>query len=170
MCRIARLAPHSCNRQCRYPTKMVRRPTIMDAIVITGIGILCFPVFLYLLPYLEASRSEARLMTAHNETRRLSQSTISEASDGTVQVLSDLDPWDQPYRMVLLDTGQMRVVSSGPNKSYSPTGFDADDIYSDMLDPPYVATARRKQWQIIGAMGAYVVLWMSLATAYLWNR
>lgn len=71
---------------------MIRPPTILDAIVIIGIGILCLPLFLYLLPDIEASRNEARLMIAHNETRRLSQSLTSEASNDSEETLQDLDP------------------------------------------------------------------------------
>lgn len=143
---------------------------MLDTIIIIGIGIFCFPVLLYLLPYLEASSSEARLMVAYNETRRLSQCNVSDASKDSVETLPDLDPWGQPYRLVLLDTRQVRVMSSGPNRSFSPTGFDADDIYSDMSDPPFDAIVKRKQRRILFAMGAYSVVCASLATAYLWWR
>ncbi len=141
----------------------------MDAIVIIGIGMLCLPLFLYLVPNIEASRNEARLMSAHNDTQRLSRSAGSKASDSG-EKLPDLDPWGQPYRVVVLDTRQVRVMSSGPNRSFSPTGLDTDDIYSDMSDPPHLAIVKRKQRQIVAAMSACIVLWVSLATAYLWNR
>ena len=96
---------------------------MLDRIVIIGIGIFCFPVLLNLLPYLETSRSEARLMVAHNETRRLSQCSVSDAGKNSVETLPDRDPWGQPYRLVLLDTRQVRVISSGPNRSFFPDWF-----------------------------------------------
>ncbi|MGM0485999.1 MAG: hypothetical protein ACQESR_04465 [Planctomycetota bacterium] len=109
-------------------------------------------------------------MIAHNETRRLSQCSVHEVRKDSVETLPDLDPWGQPYRLVLLDTQQVRVISSGPNGSFSPTGFDADDIYSDMSDPPFDAIVKRKQWRLVFAMSAYIVVCASLATAYLWWR
>jgi hypothetical protein len=150
--------------------KMARRLTLVDATVIIGIGIVCFPVFLILLPNIKASRSEARLSIAFNEVRRLRQTLTNEDSSESVTTLPDIDPWGQPYRVILLNGHQVRVASAGPNKSFSPTGIDDDDIYSDMPAGPCEAAINRKRWQILIAMGAALGIWVSLSTVYLWRR
>lgn len=149
---------------------MIRRISVADGIVVMGIGIICLPVFLLLMPYIETSRSEARLSMAYNEVRRLQQSLVNEDNSDSVTTLTDLDPWGQPYRVVSLEGHAVRVVSAGPNMSFSPTGIDEDDIHSDMPLSPFDAVVNLKRSRILIALGAALGLWGSLATVYLWRR
>ncbi len=147
---------------------MVRRLSIANAVSIIGMGIVCLPVFLMLFPNIEMSRSEARLSMAFDEARRLHQTLADEENSESVTTLSDLDPWEQPYRLVQLDGHQVRVLSSGPNMSFSPTGIEDDDIYSDMPISPIEPIIAQKRWRCFFALAASVGCWVLLAALYLW--
>ena len=149
---------------------MTRRISVADGIAVLGIGIICLPVFLLLIPNIEMSRSEARLFMAYHEVRRLQQSLVNNDNSDSVTTVTGLDPWGQPYRVVSLDGYVLRVVSAGPDTSFSPTGIDEDDIYSDMPLSPFEAVVNRKRSRILIALGTALGLWGSLASAYLWRR
>jgi len=113
-------------------------------------GIILVTVLLLLVPNIEQSRTEAQLSIAFDETQRLEQELVDSKDLDAATTLPDLDPWGQPYRVVPLDGGAIRVLSSGPNETSPPSGPDKDDIYSDMpVSPDKMIQARKKrQWLI----------------------
>ena len=147
---------------------MADRLSVTSVVSIIGIGIACLPVFVMLSPAIELSRSESRRSHAFNEAQRLRQTLANPENSESVTTLPALDPWGQPYRLILLDGHQVRVLSSGPNMSFSPSGIDNDDIHSDMLVSPFDAIIARARLQLLFAMAASVGCWVSLTALYLW--
>lgn len=141
-----------------------------DIMAIAGIGILCLPIFLLLVPNIEQSRTEAQLSVAFNEVQRLHKDLAGKKNPDLATELPDLDPWGQPYRLVPLDADAIRVLSSGPNKSFSPAGIDDDDIYSDMPVSPIEAISAQKRRQSLLAVAASVGCWILASAIYLWRR
>lgn len=115
-------------------SKMTHRRTVVNAIAIIGIGIICFPVFLMLLPDLNESREEARIFVACAEVQYICESLSNEKTSESIASLPVLDPWDKPYRITPLDEKHFRVLSSGPNMTFAATGSDTDDINSARID------------------------------------
>jgi len=139
---------------------------ITDVAAVAGIGLICFPLLLLLLPNLEASRTEVRISQAYMEVRRIHQSVVHEPQV-PMEALPVRDPWGQPYRHVALDGDHLRVVSSGPNMSSPPTGTDDDDVYSDMPASPTLAITARKNRQWLIALAVTAVCWAFLAWLYM---
>ena len=147
-----------------------RKPTFIDVVAILGIGIVCLPIFLALMPYVEQGRTEARIAQTYHDVRQLRDShrstqppdKLDPETTATKVALPDIDPWGQPYRLVWLDGEQVRVLSSGPDMSFSANGTDNDDIYSDMPTSPLqpIRARRNRQWLIAAAVtvGSWIVL------------
>ncbi|MCA9043999.1 MAG: hypothetical protein KDA69_06750 [Planctomycetaceae bacterium] len=130
--------------------------------IIAAITCVCMLVFLACAPAIEQGRGEARLAQAYLEARR-----INDSGDATDR----LDPWGQPYRVVTHDGNIIRVVSSGPNMVSPASGFDSDDIYSDMELPPHklISAGKNRQWMFASSVSGG--LWILLASVcYLWTR
>lgn len=133
-------------------TLLQRLPALSHFLVLLGLAVACMPLFLLLMPYGEASRTEARLLIAYVQVHRLCDHhresleasaaeapTAPDAVAGSTINLSQRDPWGQHYRLVSLggrDAGQIRVYSSGPNLHSPLSGMDADDIDSGMPVSP----------------------------------
>lgn len=158
---------------------MVLRPsTLTDIFAVLGIGILCIPLFLMLIPYIEASRSEARIAEAYSRVLELLDSynaaqPPSEATNKTINStveLSDIDPWGTPYRVVKLHGNQVCVFSAGPNMKFSTIGTDGDDIYSDMPVSPLALIRARKNRQWLVAIGVTTVAWGVVAALFMRSR
>jgi len=73
----------------------------------------------------------------------------------------------QPYRLVPLGEGRIRVVSSGPNKHSPHPGVDDDDIYSDMPVSPRAAIIAQKNRQWLFAFAVAAGSWALLAWLYM---
>jgi len=114
-----------------------------------------------LLPPLDQGRTEARSVYAYHQTLKLSKTV---AATDTEVVLSEVDPFGQPFRVIPLPDGRARVLSSGPNG----TTPDADDITSDMPESPGHPYARKRNRQFLIAFGAGGFFW--LACCVLWFR
>ncbi len=150
---------------------MALRSIIVNAASILGIGIVCFPVFLILLPALNETRAEARMFVACTEVHYICESLRKEKTSESIALLPVLDPWGKPYRITPLDEKHFRVSSSGPNMTFAATGTDTDDICSDQPFSQFDAIIARKNQQCLIAMGAACGLWVSLAIVYLrWRR
>ena len=158
-----------------------------DLAVVAGIGALCLPLWLSLIPHLEEGLQEARTRQAFNQVRRL-QNDIADSSDANnakatssepalkdtnvVARLSELDPWGQPYQLVTASAENSRIVrvfSFGPDASSASAGLDPDDISSDMNVQPTrtFEDHRRRQWLIaFGVSGAawFTASWLYFAT------
>lgn len=141
----------------------------VDLIVVLGIGLLCLPILILLLPDLDEGRTEARMAQAYRDVQRLRDSLAAETL-ATAEVLSDRDPWDQPYRALPLKDRGVRVVSSGPNQTSPVDGLDEDDIYSDMPASPTAAIIARKHRQLVAALGIAAGAWVLFAALYLRSR
>jgi len=102
--------------------------------VILGIGLVCFVLFLLLLPNIELSRSEVLIAKAYLDVRQISDAHRRTPSPGpsTTDAIPDTDPWGKPYRVVHINEQKVRALSSRPNMSSPEVGVDGDDIYSDM--------------------------------------
>ena len=143
----------------------------VSVLAITTIGIILVTMLLLLVPNIEQSRTETQLSIAFDETQRLRRELIDKESLDSATTLPDLDPWGQPYHVVPLDAGAIRVLSSGPNKSFSPEGIEKDDIYSDMpVSPAKMIQARKKrQWLITMVAGVNGCV-LAAVIYYLWRR
>jgi hypothetical protein len=143
------------------------REVIPKIAVVLGIGVLCLPIFLLLMPYVEQSRTEARMMMTYIEVCGLAESLETQAAGAP---LPRLDLWYQPYQIQPLPDGGVRVLSTGPNRSTSPGSLDEDDIYSDMPESPSKPIQRQKQRQWLLALGTMVAAWIALSALYLRSR
>jgi len=114
-----------------------------------------------LLPPLEQGRTEARSVEAFNQTRRLVETVQPTTSE---IVLSEIDPFGQPYRVISLPGGRLRVLSAGPNG----TTPDADDITSDMPESPGRPYDRQRNRQFLIAFGAGGLFW--ILSALIWFK
>lgn len=139
---------------------------------ILGIGIPCFLVFVWLMPDIEASRSEARIVQAYNDVRQMSAAHRETASPDlfSVHEIPDTDPWGQPYRLVAINEKQVRALSCGPNMHTAEVGVDHDDIYSDMPASPMALIFSAKKRQLMIAVGISAGLWLLLSIVYLRSR
>ena len=143
------------------------REVIPKIAVVLGIGVFCLPILLLLMPYVEQSRTEARMAMTYLVVRRLSAS-IADKSAGAP--FPAVDFWGRPYQVQSLSNGTLRVLSSGPNRS-TPTGsLDKDDIYSDIPESPIKPIQRQKQRQWLLALGTVVSAWIVLSALYLRSR
>ncbi|MCH7729361.1 MAG: hypothetical protein IH991_23220 [Planctomycetes bacterium] len=149
---------------------MARRLTITDVVSLLGIGMICLPLFFLLGPNIEASRTEARISMAYIDVLELRESMANIEVTGAMRTLEDLDPWGQPYRLVRIDRQQVRVLSSGPNTSFSPESVDDDDIYSDMAASPIKAISDRKRRELFIALTATMGCWGLLGWLYVRKR
>ena len=141
-----------------------------DIMAIAGIGIICLPVFLLLVPNIEQSRSEAQRSQAFHDVQRLHEDHTGKENPDSATELPELDPWGQPYRLIPLDGDAIRVLSSGPDKSFSSDGLDEDDIYSDMPVSPTEEISAQKKRQSLLAVAAGVGCWVLASAFYLWRR
>jgi hypothetical protein len=135
---------------------------------ILGIGLACFVLFLLLLPNLEMARSEARIAQAYRDVRQISEAHRRASSPDllTTDAIPDTDPWGKPYRLVRLNEGEARALSSGPNMASPEVGVDGDDIYSDMPVSPMAPIWAEKNRQILIAFGVSGGLWLLLSAVY----
>lgn len=141
--------------------------TIIDVLALASIAVLGLLLTLFLLPPLEQSRSHARKTQAWHDTRKLAAETDAARRES---MLSDPDPWEQPYRVFVQPDGSIRAVSSGPNMTSPAEGFDEDDIYSDMPRSPNAAADRRHTFRLFFALGIGSMLWVTLSLTYLRSR
>jgi hypothetical protein len=139
-----------------------------NAFVMTGIALLCFPLFLFLIPPIEQGQTEARLAQTCNEVRRISleigKKGVPQTNDRAE--ISDTDLWGMPYQIRRIDDGQVRVISTGPNMLTTESGFDDDDVYSDMLSPPHRLIQTKNQQQRLLAFAAWGAVWLFFCVIY----
>ncbi len=149
-----------------------RQPAILNVVVILGIGVACFLLFLLLLPNFEASRAEARLAEAYYRVRQISNAHIETPSRElfVTHKIPHADPWGQPYRLIEIDVKQVRALSSGPNMLTPKIGVDHDDIYSDMLESPVIPIHAKKKRQLVIATGFSAGIWLLLGVVYLRSK
>ena len=155
-----------------------------NLVVLMGLGVMCLPLWLSLIPHLDQGRQEARTAWAFIQVRRLHNETTgsenevgsgetSEEGVNVVTELSDLDPWGQHYQLVTRhgkETRTVRVFSFGSDESSASGGLDQDDIASDMKVRPtqQFDNLRRSQWLVaFGVSGAawFATSWLYFAAA-----
>lgn len=140
---------------------------LKHTLVVLGLGFVCLPVLLALMPYIEQGRTETRTATAYHDVQRLRDEYVRQGLTDAAE-MPRADPWGTPYRVVPLEGHQVRVVSAGPNMYMPADGTDGDDIYSDMpvspMDP--FRAARNRQWLV--ALSVSAIAWGLLATIYVW--
>lgn len=141
---------------------------LRDVFAVLGIGVLCFPIMVLLLPNFEQARSEARISMAYHDVRRLSRPAAGQSSPSNET--PEMDPWGKPYQMSLLGDDRFRVSSSGPNMISPDTGFDEDDIFSDMPTSPLTPFRIQKKRQFLIAIGSMLATWTLLLILYLRSR
>jgi len=136
------------------------------------IGLLCVPLFLYLLPNLEQSRNEARIAQTYHEVWRLSRLSHDKVvrTQNVHSDNNDVDPWGQPYKWIAVGDDSVRVVSSGPNMKFAESGVDEDGIYSDMPDSPALAMRTEKDHQLLLAFVVALGVWLSFSVLYWQSR
>jgi hypothetical protein len=76
------------------------------------------------------------------------------------------DPWGQPYRITKSTENGLIVASNGPNQTTPDSGFDHDDIYSNMDRSPIETIYRYKRWRLMAAL-SMPVIWLVGTIAYL---
>lgn len=117
------------------------------------------------MPNVERPRSQARLAQAYKDVRRLHNDLHEIPPDR--RETQEVDPWGQPYWIVLVDDAVVRVMSLGPNQVSPDSAFDTDDIYSDMSISPTAPYERRTSFRLSVAVGAAVSVWLLLSAAWL---
>ncbi|MEK6258930.1 MAG: hypothetical protein AABP62_09975 [Planctomycetota bacterium] len=152
--------------------------------VMAGLGVLCLPLWLSLIPNIEESREEARTAWAflqakriHSEIAKLAVAAGAElppvgplVEPATVVTgLPEVDPWGQPFQLVSRSDDQshiVRVFSFGPDASSGSEGLDPDDISSDMSVRPTkpFEIRRRRQWLV--AFGVSGGVWFTASWLY----
>lgn len=166
-----------------------QRPNSMkDIAILAGLGVLCFSLWLSLIPNLEEGRTEARTAWAFIQAMRLQIEIVDSVgaanaespsagpvADAAIVVtdLPELDPWGQPFQLVKRGEGHSRIVrvfSFGPDASSASAGLDPDDIGSDMTTRPTkkFEDHRRRQWLIaFGVSGGawFITRWLYLAAS-----
>jgi hypothetical protein len=137
--------------------------TVINVFVVLGIGLLCFPLFLLLLPNIEESREKVRLVKAYVDVRQLheshSQADSLDEDETARTALPETDPWGRPYILTRVDGLALRVSSSGPDGLFS-TDCQGDDITSDMPVSPAERIQRRKARQLFTASGVSLGVWI----------
>lgn len=156
-----------------------------DIVILAGLGVLCFPLWLSLIPNLEIGRTEARIAWAHIQAKCIQSELVDSARGADAELpsagpvvdvaiavtgLPELDPWGQPFQLVTRSDGHSRIVrvfSFGPDASSASAGLDPDDIASDMTTRPTkkFEDHRRRQWLI--AFGVTGATWLTASWLYL---
>ena len=103
--------------------------------LIALMAILFAILFVTFFPGIEETRSEFRIRHAYNTVCRLAKSETALIEHQAANTEDQNDPWGNPYGIAELAEGT-RVISWGPNGISPATGFDRDDIYSDMAYSP----------------------------------
>ena len=155
-----------------------------DVAVLAGLGVLCFPLWLSLIPNLKPGRGEARAAWAFIQVRRLQSEIVNSAgavgaklpSDGpaveaaiVVTGLPEFDPWGQPFQLVTRGDGHSRIVrvfSFGPDAASTSDGLDPDDIASDMTTRPTKKFEDRRLHQWLIAFGVTGAAWFGASWLY----
>jgi hypothetical protein len=136
-----------------------------DVAGVFAIGMACLAGMLLALPYLEESRGETRAQMAYHVVLSLNTAPTESDRDD----LPEKDPWGQPYRIVSMDGGGRRALSTGPNGVTHPAAPDADDIYSDMPFSPRDAL-RAKQRQVLITVAVAILAWGVLGLLWIRRR
>lgn len=156
----------------------LRRLILTDLLAVLGAGILCVPLFLLLMPNIEASRTESRIAQAYADVLELvaSPEVQRRASHGngpadTTDMVEpvNIDPWGTPYRFTF-DDDKLRVSSAGPDTSFNSSATDNDDIHSDRSVSPVERIHARKRRQFFLALAATAATWSVVSSIYLWSR
>ena len=133
--------------------------------IITLVAILFTILFVTFFPNIEMSSSEFRISRAYNTVCDLAKSKTALAGHLAANDDYQNDPWGNSYRIVELAEG-IRVISRGPNGISPATGFDQDDIYSDMAYSPSEALFQAKQRKLIFFLSLPIV-WLLGSIGYL---
>ena len=154
-----------------------------------GFGVLCFPLWLALIPNLEMGREEARTSWAYVQVRKYQREVVTgqrpvglenharndmlAADVFTITELPERDPWGQPFRLVTkhgVAPIECYVFSSGPDEVSASIGRDPDDVASNMTVHPSkpFSDKRHRQWLV--AFGVSGSIWMLLMGLVASNR
>lgn len=132
--------------------------------LIALMAILFAILFVTFFPGIEETRSEFRIRHAYNTVCRLAKSETALIEHQAANTEDQNDPWGNPYGIAELAEGT-RVISWGPNGISPATGFDRDDIYSDMTYSPSEAMFQSKQRKLIFCLSLPVV-WLLGSIGY----
>jgi len=106
-------------------------------------------LFFVLFLNIEQSRLEARIGLAYRTVCQIAES--DGVDDTSAPSANETDPWGQSYRITKSTQGLI-AASNGPNQITLATGYDRDDIYSDMTNSPTETILRNKRWQMLAAL------------------
>ena len=132
--------------------------------LIALMAILFAILFVTFFPGIEETRSEFRIRHAYNTVCRLAKSETALIEHQAANTEDQNDPWGNPYDIAELAEGT-RVISWGPNGISPATGFDRDDIYSDMAYSPSKVMFQSKQRKLIFCLSLPVV-WLLGSIGY----
>ncbi len=132
--------------------------------LIALMAILFAILFVTFFPGIEETRSEFRIRHAYNTVCRLAKSETALIEHQAANTEDQNDPWGNPYGIAELAEGT-RVISWGPNGISPATGFDRDDIYSDMAYSPSKVMFQSKQRKLIFCLSLPVV-WLLGSIGY----
>jgi len=149
-------------------THELRRTLFRCVIIVAGFGVCCVPFFVQVawIDYY-GPRTLARLAHTYDYVCKLS---VADHDDPSFSELPTHDVWGQPFRFSKADENLTRVTSSGPNGVSPESGFDADDIYSDMPASPADPILSRIRRHMILATGIAFSAWLLLIRAYRRSR
>ena len=87
-------------------------------------------------PNLEQSRQEARSAQAFILAKQIKTGALPRDTP---------DPWGMPFKITGSDPGRLIATSYGANMSTPSSGYDDDDVSTNMLLPPHKRAMQRKQ-------------------------
>lgn len=164
--------------------RFCRSYSAKDAVIVVGFGVLCFPLWLSLIPNLKPGRGEARAAWAFIQVRHLQSEIVNSAGAANAELpsagpvvdaaivvtgLPELDPWGQPFQLVTRGDGHshiVRVFSFGPDATSTSDGLDPDDIASDMTTRPTKKFEDRRLHQWLIAFGVTGAAWFAASWLY----
>ena len=132
--------------------------------LIALMAILFAILFVVFFPEIEMTRSESQIGRAYNTVCRLAKSEVALVEHQGTNTEDQNDPWGNSCRVIELAEGT-RVISSGPNGVSPATGYDQDDIYSDMVYSPSEALVQGKQRKLILCL-SLPVIWLLGSIGY----
>lgn len=145
---------------------LVQRQGVIVFFKLLFTSAVCFFIFVIgtsvvMLPDLEHSREESREAQAYILSKQIRSCAVPAGTK---------DPWGSHFIVKHIGEDGTVVVSCGRNMMTPEKGFDSDDIWDSMSDPPHRQALRRKRTQLLLVCIVAALPWRYLAVTLLRER